>query len=207
MSKQFSFFKKAASHATLSFFLCIDRCKMKNVQPLLLFLASGGCLLSFYLCLSFCLLSVCLSVCVCVCVCLSVCLSVCLLCVCFYETNFPYERGHSIAHSIFKTCAQQRKYHLGLFLNTNHVVEEGKMLIKLIVVEPKHFIRYKCKITIMEYFSVEVTHNLLITLMNNTPRRSLSILSILNIGFSLVEQIEYGINVILVIWLPLFLIE
>ena len=22
----------------------------------------------------------------------------------FYETNFPYEGGHSIAHSIFKTC-------------------------------------------------------------------------------------------------------
>ena len=37
MSKQV--FKKAASHATLSFLLCIDRCEMKNLQPLLLFFA------------------------------------------------------------------------------------------------------------------------------------------------------------------------
>ena len=81
------------------------------------------------------------------------------------------------------------------------------MLIKLIVVEPNHFMRFKCKITITEYFSVEVTHSLLITLMNNTPPKSLSILSILNIGFSLAEQIDYGINVILVTWLLLFLIE
>ena len=31
-----SFLKKAASHLTLSFLLCISRCEMKNVQPLLL---------------------------------------------------------------------------------------------------------------------------------------------------------------------------
>ena len=38
---------------------------------------------------------------------------------CLHETNFPYERGHSIAHSTFKTCVQRRKDYLGLFLNTN----------------------------------------------------------------------------------------
>ena len=37
MSKQV-FFKKVASHAT-SFLLCINRCEMKNMQPLLLFFA------------------------------------------------------------------------------------------------------------------------------------------------------------------------
>ena len=26
--------------------------------------------------------------------------------VCLYETNFPYEGGHSITHLIFKTCVQ-----------------------------------------------------------------------------------------------------
>ena len=36
-----------------------------------------------------------------------------------YQTNFPYEGGHSTAHSIFKTCVQQRKDHFTLFLNTN----------------------------------------------------------------------------------------
>ena len=41
-----SFFKKAASHAT-SFLLCIDRCEMKNMQPLLLFFGDDSCLLSF----------------------------------------------------------------------------------------------------------------------------------------------------------------
>ena len=54
MSKQF-FLNKAASHATLSFLLCIDRCKMKNLQPLLLFFAGDGCLLSLSLSLSVCL--------------------------------------------------------------------------------------------------------------------------------------------------------
>ena len=39
--------------------------------------------------------------------------------VCLYETNFPYKRGHSIAHSIFKSCVQQRENHFGLSLNTN----------------------------------------------------------------------------------------
>ena len=39
--------------------------------------------------------------------------------VCLHETNFPCEGGHSIAHSILKTCAQQRKGHFGLFLDTN----------------------------------------------------------------------------------------
>ena len=39
--------------------------------------------------------------------------------VCLYETNFPYEGRHSIAHLIFKTCVQRRKDHFGLFLNTN----------------------------------------------------------------------------------------
>ena len=38
---------------------------------------------------------------------------------CLYETNFPYEGEHSIAHSILKTCVQQRKGHFSLFLNTN----------------------------------------------------------------------------------------
>ena len=126
---------------------------------------------SLSLCLS---LSISLSLSFCLSFCLSVCLS--LLCVCFYETNFPYKRGHSIAHSILKTCAQQRKDHLGLFLNINNLEEEGKMLIKLIVVDSNHFIRYKSNITIIkEYFSVEVTHNLLITWMNNTPPKSFSL--------------------------------
>ena len=49
------------------------------------------------------------------------------------------------AHSIFKTCVQRRKDHFGLFLNTN--TPSGRMLIKLIVVDSHHFIRYKCKIT------------------------------------------------------------
>ena len=39
--------------------------------------------------------------------------------VCLYETDFPYEGEHSIAHSILKTCVQQRKGHFSLFLNTN----------------------------------------------------------------------------------------
>ena len=39
--------------------------------------------------------------------------------VCLYETNFPYEGEHFIAHSNLKTCVQQRKGHFGLFLNTN----------------------------------------------------------------------------------------
>ena len=71
----------------------------------------------------------------------------CSLSVCFYETNFTYKRGHSTAHSTFKTYVQHRKDHLGLFLNTNHVVEEGKLLIKLIVSHSNQFLRYKCKIT------------------------------------------------------------
>ena len=62
---------KAASHATLSFLLCIDKCEMKNVQLLLLFFADDSCLLFVMF---------------------------------LYETNLPYEGGHSIAHSIFKTC-------------------------------------------------------------------------------------------------------
>ena len=37
---------------------------------------------------------------------------------CLHE-KFPYEGGHSIAHSIFRTCVQRRKDHFGLFLNTN----------------------------------------------------------------------------------------
>ena len=45
MSKQF-FLKKTAIHATLSFLFCIDRCEMKNVQPLLLFFAGDVCLLT-----------------------------------------------------------------------------------------------------------------------------------------------------------------
>ena len=31
------FLEKAVSHAILSFLVCIDRCEMKNVEPLLLF--------------------------------------------------------------------------------------------------------------------------------------------------------------------------
>ena len=38
-----------------------------------------------------------------------------------YETNFYYEEGHSIAHSIFKTCVQRRKDRFSLFLNTNTI--------------------------------------------------------------------------------------
>ena len=68
-----SFFKKAASYAILLFLLCIDRCDMKNVQPLLFFFSSN----SFH-----------------------------SPCVYLYETSFPYEGGHSIAHLIFKTCVQ-----------------------------------------------------------------------------------------------------
>ena len=41
-----------------------------------------------------------------------------------YETNFPYKGGHSIVHSIFKTCVQRRNDHFGLFLKQKHVVEE-----------------------------------------------------------------------------------
>ena len=37
-----SFLKRAASYATLSFLLCIDRCEMKNVQLLLLFFADNS---------------------------------------------------------------------------------------------------------------------------------------------------------------------
>ena len=132
---------------TLSFISCIDRCKMKNMQPLLLFIAGDGCLLSLSLSLSLSLtlsLSISLSLSFCLSFWLSVCLS--LLCVCFYETNFPYKRGYSIAHSILKTCAQQRKDHLGLFLNINHLEEEEKKLIKLIVVDSNHFIRYKSNV-------------------------------------------------------------
>ena len=55
MSKQF-FLKKAAIHATLSYLFRIDRCEMKNVQPLLLFFAGDGCLVS--LSLSFCKIQV-----------------------------------------------------------------------------------------------------------------------------------------------------
>ena len=44
MSEQF-FLKKAASHATLSFLLGIDRCVLKNVHLLLLFFAGDSCLL------------------------------------------------------------------------------------------------------------------------------------------------------------------
>ena len=81
-------------------------------------------------------------------ICCSLFIVHCSLSVCFYGTNFPYERGwYFISHSIFKTYAQRRKDHLGLFLTTNHVVKEGKLLIKLIVVDSNHFIRYKCKIT------------------------------------------------------------
>ena len=43
-----SVFKKAASHATVSFLLYMDKCEMKNVQPLLLFFADDSCLLSVY---------------------------------------------------------------------------------------------------------------------------------------------------------------
>ena len=42
MSKQF-FLKKAASHATLSFLLCIDRFKMKRVQPQFNCTVNGFC--------------------------------------------------------------------------------------------------------------------------------------------------------------------
>ena len=42
-SKSIQFFKKAASHATLSFLFGIDRCKMKNVQPLALFFDGDSC--------------------------------------------------------------------------------------------------------------------------------------------------------------------
>ena len=45
MSKQF--FKKTASHAKLSFLLCIDISEMENVQPLLLFFTGDSYLLSF----------------------------------------------------------------------------------------------------------------------------------------------------------------
>ena len=71
MSKQC--FKKAASHATLSFLLCIDKCEMKSVQPLILFLLT-----------------------------IAVCSPPSII---LYETKIFYEGGHSIAHSIFKTCA------------------------------------------------------------------------------------------------------
>ena len=57
--------------------------------------------------------------------------------ICLYETNFPYEGGHSISHFIFKTCV--------CFKTQKHIVEEAKMLIKLILVDSNHFIRYKCK--------------------------------------------------------------
>ena len=66
--------------------------------------------------------------------------------VCLYETNFPYEGGHSIARLVFKTCVLHRKDHFGSFFNTK-VVEVAKMLLKLIVVGSYHFLRYKCKTT------------------------------------------------------------
>ena len=46
--------------------------------------------------------------------------------VCLYETNIPHEGGHSIAHSIFKTCAQRRKAHFDLFLKTTTRCERSK---------------------------------------------------------------------------------
>ena len=114
MSKQFVL-KSTKSTTTLSFLLCIDRCEMKNMQPLLLFFTDDSCYSTS---------------------------------VCLYESNFPYEGGHFIAHSIFKTCVHQMKDHFNLFLNTNTLSgKEAKMLIKLIVVDSNHFIRYKCKIT------------------------------------------------------------
>ena len=80
-----------------------------------------------------------------------------------YETNYPYERGHSITHSIFKTSVQQRRDHFSLFLNTKQVLKEAKMLIKLIVADSDHFKRYKSKImdcldsqTLSEYISMIV---------------------------------------------------
>ena len=48
--------------------------------------------------------------------------------VCLHETNFPCEEGHSIAHSILKTCAQRRKGHFGLFLDTNTGVHLPRFL-------------------------------------------------------------------------------
>ena len=86
--------------------------------------------------------------------------------VCLYETNFPDEGRHSIAHSIFKTCVQWRKDHFGLFLNHKHVVKWAKMLIKLIAVDSNQFIRYNCKTkhclgsqTLSEYISTTVLDN------------------------------------------------
>ena len=63
-----------------------------------------------------------------------------------YETNFPYEGGHVIAHLISKTCAAKERPPRFVFKH-KHVVEEAKMLIKLILVNSYHFIRYNCKIT------------------------------------------------------------
>ena len=62
------------------------------------------------------------------------------------ETNFPYEGGHVIAHLISKTYAAKERPRRSVFKH-KHVVEEAKMLIKLIVVNSYHFIRYNCKIT------------------------------------------------------------
>ena len=75
------------------FFLYIDRCEMKNEQPLLLFSNGDSCL--FYLCM-----------------------------LVWNETNFLYEVGHSIAHSIFKTSVQCSVVEQ----QRTHVVEEAKFL-------------------------------------------------------------------------------
>ena len=39
--------------------------------------------------------------------------------ICLYGTNFRYEGGHSITHSILKTFLERREDQFGLFLNTN----------------------------------------------------------------------------------------
>ena len=41
--------------------------------------------------------------------------------VCLYETNFAYEGGHSIAHSIFKTCVQRRKDQMMNQIESNRI--------------------------------------------------------------------------------------
>ena len=64
---------------------------------------------------------------------------------------------------VFKTCVQWKGRSLPLVFKHKHVVEEAKMIIKLIAVDSHHFIRNKCKImhcpdsqTLSEYISTIV---------------------------------------------------
>ena len=76
---------------------------------------------------------------------------------------------------VFKTCVQWKGRSLRLVFKHKHVVEEAKMIIKLIAVDSHHFIRNKCKImhcpdsqTLSEYISTIVLDDNEKLLINET---------------------------------------